>query len=983
MKNEDKKSKTGTLNRRDFLKALSAIGGAAVISSGCTPEPLDKLVSYAVPPDDVIPGIANYYTSVIPCSPVGTPVIVRVREGRAIKVEGNPLDPVTSGSTSAEDQATLQTLYDPDRVKQPLFRNNRDNLTAITYVAAVDILVENLKNKPKNAYIITNNTTATTDKLFNELAEKIGAKRIKYEPFSYENIKHANKLTYGKNLLPTYHIDKADYLLSIGADFLETWLSPSEYSKRFTKMHEFDGDKKSFFCQVEPKMTMTGSMADEWVPVKPFTNLALVLGIINYIKSNKLNKKPIPNVFEDLETYSLSRTSSITGINEESIIKIAKSFVSAPSAMAIGGGYANSSKDDYKTIVAINLLNEITGNSDKLDFDNYLQLSNCSKTSEITDFIDDASKGNVDFVFIYNANPVYSLPKSFNVKKAFEKIKFKVSGSMLDDETSELCDLVIPDLHAFEKWGDYEGKVGNYYIMQPVMKPLYKGSSIEQTLLNSLNRITDSEDEKISSYYAYLRNEWKKFNLGDSPFPIFWNKIVKDGGIYNNNQKYSSLSFNGDLKIKSSTFKSNTDKLNLYITPSYKFYDGRSSNNSWLQELPDLLTTAVWDSWVEINSKLAEKLDIKEGDFIEIESDGKTIVTQAYLTPAIRPDTISISMGQGHTKMGRYAQNRGVNPIDLLSIDLDSESGGLDLSSAQVTIKKTGNWEKFVKVQHSFSQENRDMVQVIPMEKLLHDDHHDDHHGEHHKEYDMYREYDYFIHKWGMTVDLDKCTGCGSCVVSCYAENNIPVVGKEQVANGRHMAWLTLERFQEEINDELNGTTRIDMRILPQMCQHCENAPCEPVCPVFATYHNPEGINLMVYSRCVGTRYCSNNCSYKVRRFNWFSYQWPEPLNLQLNPDVTVRAKGVMEKCNFCFHKIGIAKDKAKDEKRKMNYEEISTITACQTACGCGAIEFGDLNDPNAKVTKLSKDKRAYSLLGELNTRPTVTYLKKIRREQI
>ncbi len=980
---DKKENNKGTLNRRDFLKALSAIGGAAVISSGCTPEPLDKLVSYAVPPDNVIPGIANYYTSVIPNSPVGTPVVVRVREGRAIKVEGNSNDPVSSGGTSAEDQATLQTLYDPDRIKQPLFRNNRQNLTAITYVAATDLLVENIKNSSKKSYIISNNTTGTCDQLLNSFAEKTNAKRVKYEPLAYENIKYANELSYGKSQLPTYHIEKADYLLSFGADFLETWLSPIEYSKRFTEMHAFDGKTRGTFVHVDPKLTLTGSMADEWIPIAPFKNLDLILGIINYIKLNKLNVRPVPNVFANLSTYSLTQTSNLTGVSEDTIVNIAKDFCNSKSAFAIGGGYASSAQDDYKTVVAINLLNEITGNGDKIDFDNTLKLSDASKFSEMQSFIEDAKAGNVDFVLIYNSNPVYNVPSSFGFKEAFKKVKTRVSASMLNDETTELCDLVVPDLHPFEKWGDYEGKAGNKYIMQPVMKPLYDGVSIEQTLVNVLNRIETDESKKIDSdFYNYLRDQWKKLNLAGVNFEDFWNKTVKDGGIFNNNDNYRTTTFNNNLKISNQINKSNNDSLNLFITPSYRFYDGRSSNNSWLQELPDLLTTAVWDSWVEINSKLAEKLDIKEGDFVELSANNRKIVTQAYLTPAIRPDTLSISMGQGHSAMGRYAKDRGVNPVDLLSESVDDKSGGLDLGSAKVQLKKTGNWEKLVKVQHSFSQENRDIVQTIPMSKLLSkDDHHHDHHGGH-KEYDMYREYDYFVHKWGMTIDLDKCTGCGSCIVACYAENNIPVVGKEQVGNGRHMAWLTLERFQDEIKDESDQTIRIDTRILPQLCQHCENAPCEPVCPVFATYHNPEGINLMVYSRCVGTRYCSNNCSYKVRRFNWFTYEAPEPLNLQLNPDVTVRSKGVMEKCNFCFHKIGIAKDKAKDENRKMTDDEIATITACQSACGCGAIEFGDLNDPNSKVAKLSHDKRAYSLLGELNTRPSVKYLKKIEKDK-
>jgi len=973
---ESDNKKNGTLNRRDFLKALTAISGAAVISSGCTPEPLDKLVSYAVPPENVIPGLANYYSTAIPNSPAGSSIVVKVREGRAIKVEGNSLDPISEGASSAEDQATLQTLYDPDRIKQPLSKNNRNNLTAVTFVAASDILVNKINENPKNPYIITNNTTGSYDKLLDSFANKISAKRIKFETFSYESIRKANEISYGKALIPTYHIEDVDYLISFGADFLETWLSPTEYSKKFSKMHSLKGKKKSKFVQVEPKLTLTGSKADEWVPISPNKNLSLVLGIINYIKQNKLNRNSIPNIVDNLSYFSLAKTSELTGVAEDSISKIAKEFASSKSALAIGGGIASDGSDSRDTIVAINLLNEITGNSDKIDFDNFLSLSNCSDFKEMTDFIEKAKNGDVDLVIVHGANPAYNVPKTFGFSEAFEKIDFKVSFSNLDDETTKMCDLVIPDLHPFEKWGDYEGVNGNLMVIQPVMKPLYDGISSEEVLVGLFNRIQSNPDIEISqkSFYDYLQNSWKVLS-GSESFETFWNKVVKDGGLFKNNSNYSSPKFIANKKIKFE-IDSAEDRLNLYITPSYRFYDGRSSNNSWLQELPDLLTTAVWDSWIEINTKLANKLEIEEGDIVQVESDFGKIQTQAYLTSAMRPDTVSISLGQGHTAMGRYASNRGVNPLDLLS-PVTSSDGSIDFTSAKVSISKTGKSEKFVKVQHSFSQENRDIAQTIALSALAghNEDHHDDHHGGH-KEYDMYREYDYFVHKWGMNIDLDKCTGCGACVVACYAENNIPVVGKEQVGNGRHMSWLKLERFQDEIKDELLDTVRVDTRIIPQLCQHCENAPCEPVCPVFATYHNPEGINMMVYSRCVGTRYCSNNCSYKVRRFNWFKYEWPEPLNLQLNPDVTVRSKGVMEKCNFCYHRIVEAKDLAKDEKRKLNDGEV--LTACQQACSCDAIEFGDLNDPKSKVTKLSKDKRSYALLEELNTRPSVSYLKKI-----
>lgn len=977
----EEKNKRGSLNRRDFLKALSAIGGAAVISSGCSPEPLDKLISYAIPPDDVIPGVPNFYSTALPHSPVGSSITVKVREGRAIKIEGNPLDPISGGASNAETQASLQGLYDPDRIKDALFKNNRGNLTPITWTSGLDIFTKKLNEKKANIYFITDNTTGTLDKLIDSFCKKINATRVKYEALSYEHITYANNISFGKPLIPTYKIDEAKYLLSFGADFLETWLSPLEYTARFTKMHSIKGKNKGKFVQVEPKLTLTGAKADEWVPIVTNTNLYLALGIINYIAKNNLNRNKVPGTFKNLSDFDLTTTSKLTGISEESIKKIAVDFSKSKSALAIGGGLSGTGSNEYVTIIAINLLNYITGNLDKVDFDNHMMLSNASKYSKMIEFANKANSGQVDVVMIHNANPIYSLPDSLGMKNIFDKIPYKISFSSVLDETTEVCDLVLPDSHPLEQWGDYEGKKGNYYLMQPVMKPLYGNLSLGDSLISVFNNVkTTSKSIKSKSYLEYLKDSWKRFSP-ESSFDDFWKKSLRNGGLFNEVANKTSTSYKSSNRFSIKMPPTSKDKLNLHISPSYKFYDGRGANKSWLQELPDLLTTAVWDSWIEINSKFAKKLDIKEGDFIDVESDFGKITTQAYLSNAIRPDTVSISLGQGHKAMGRYAKDRGVNPINLLSGDITGRAGNLNWASTKVTINKTGEWAKFVKVQNSYSQENREIVQTVALSKLLNEKNNDHHEDGHHAEHDMYREYDYFVHKWGMNIDLDKCTGCGVCVTACYAENNIPVVGKEQVGLGRHMAWLKIERFQEEEENDYMDSVRVDTKIIPQLCQHCENAPCEPVCPVFATYHNPEGLNVMVYSRCVGTRYCSNNCSYKVRRFNWFKYEWPEPLNLQLNPDVTVRSKGVMEKCSFCSQRITYAKDSAKDEKRKLREGEV--VTACQQACPSNAIEFGDLNDSKGKVAKLGHDARSYTLLSELNTRPSVSYLKKISWDKV
>jgi len=391
------------------------------------------------------------------------------------------------------------------------------------------------------------------------------------------------------------------------------------------------------------------------------------------------------------------------------------------------------------------------------------------------------------------------------------------------------------------------------------------------------------------------------------------------------------------------------------------------------------LTTAVWDSWVDINPATAEKLGVKEGDFVEIKSPNGAIETQVFVYEGIRPDTVAIGLGQGHTSYGRYAKGRGVNPTDILPVKIDEVSGGFAWLSTKVQVLKTGKSAQLVKTQMSMSQEGRGIAQSTTVAAL--NGHHDGHgngHGEGHGEDhpDFYPKHKYLQNHWGMTIDLSKCVGCGACVVACGAENNIPFVGKLRIAKRREMSWIRINRFFEH-----NDDGSLDVRFLPMTCQQCENAPCEPVCPVFATYHNPEGINAMIYSRCVGTRYCSNNCSYKVRRFNFFQYEWPEPLTWQLNPDVTVRTKGIMEKCTFCIQRIHAAKDIAKDEARLLKDGEVKT--ACQQACPSEAIVFGNINDPETVVSKSSEDRRGYHVLEELNTQPSITYLKKVKWERV
>jgi molybdopterin-containing oxidoreductase family iron-sulfur binding subunit len=471
----------------------------------------------------------------------------------------------------------------------------------------------------------------------------------------------------------------------------------------------------------------------------------------------------------------------------------------------------------------------------------------------------------------------------------------------------------------------------------------------------------------------FLRAEWqelyRKLRSKDD-FESFWIEAVRRGGHF---QEPASRSVRLrpealQLKFPSPAFSGEAEGLTLVPYPSLAFYDGRMANRPWLQEMPDPLTQFVWDSWLEIHPEDAKRFSIKKNDLVRVKSPTGEVTLPAHISVGVRPGSVAVPIGQGHSAYGRYAEKTGVNVLPLLSGEAEARSGGLIWVGTRVVVSATGAKHHLVSTAGSDRSHGREIVQTIPLAVLQKG-------GEEKKApyhlHQMYPDHDHPQHRWGMVIDLNACTGCNACVVACSAENNIPIMGKEQVELGREMSWIRIQRYDE------GSTTHPDHHFIPMLCQHCDKAPCETVCPVYATYHNPEGLNVQVYNRCVGTRYCSNNCPYKVRRFNWFTAEWPEPLNLQLNPDVTVREMGVVEKCTFCVQRIRVGELKAKAEERKVRDGEI--VPACAQTCPTHAIVFGDLNDAESEVSKLAKNPRGYHVLEHLNTQPAITYLKKIK----
>ncbi len=969
--------KKGGIKRRDFLKIIGVAGGTAAVTGGCS-EPVEQLIPYVIPPEGIIPGVPNWYASTCRECPAGCGILVKNREGRAIKIEGNPNHPVNKGASCAQGQAILQGLYNPDRTRSPLLTNDLGRRQPTGWENAQKVLaakIDEVRKKGQNGRIVflSDNVTGAFGALIDDWMEAIGGVHISYETYAYEPLKEANKRTFGIDKIPTYNIDKAKYLLSFGADFMETWLSPTLYTKQFSEMHSFRDGSMGKFVQVEPRASMTGVNADEWVSIIPGTEGILALGIANIIVSEGFSQKgaELSSVLRD---YPIDKVSEATGVPTDTIRQIAQDFSSMQPSLAIGGGTAMTGTNATETQVAVNILNYVSGNiGETIDFAHTLSISDASPFSEMLSLIDSMANGGVDILMIYNVNPVFTLPKSTGFEDAISKVPFVVSFSSFMDETTEKAKLIMPDNTTLESWGDFIPGPGIHGLIQPSMTPVFNTKSTGDVILGVTANIEDLKEryKETATFYDYLRESWKTAysSVAGLGFDSFWNKALENGGYYSDVppvQVSLSAGLSG-AALPEAAFSGDGDYF-FVAYPSYKYYDGRGANKPWLQELPDALSTGVWDSWVEIHPDTASNLGVKLGDYVVIESPRGSIETQVYPYPGTRPDTVAVMIGQGHTSYGRYAKDRGVNPVSILPLATDKLSGGFAWLSSKVKLTKTGKHAQFVQTQYTTHQHDRGIAQEVTLTEMQKGLPPVDHELP-----GFYPPKEYARYRWGMAIDLQKCTGCGACVTACYAENNIPFVGKELVAKRRDMAWIKIERYFEKSDNKAGFETRF----LPMMCQQCGNAPCEPVCPVYATYHNPEGLNGMIYNRCVGTRYCSNNCSYSVRKFNWFQYKFPEPLNWQLNPDVTVRSMGVMEKCTFCVQRINFAKDQAKDKGRDVLDGEVQV--ACAQACGSDAIVFGNLKDPESKASKLSKDNRGYKVLHSLNTQSSITYLKKVK----
>ncbi len=1005
----EEESQKLSLNRKDFLKFMGA--GAVMVNAACR-RPTEQIIPAVIQPPEIVPGVPVFYSTT---APDGTGLIVRTREGRPIKIAGNPDHPLTRGGVSAWNVASLMDLYDPDRLRKAAkIKDGRK----IRYPEA-GIIAESQAKIKKGKYAILSGPidSPASRALFTAFLEKNpGGKlvEIRQDP-TLRQIAEGQKASYGTSLIPYYRFDRADYIVSIDGDFLGTMIAPSVFTAAYSAQRELraGGLKMNRLVMFESMYSVTGSNADNRIPIKPGDQAVVALCLASHIVLGMGESAMAGNgaVKKILEAYAPQKAASILGVNPGDLEKIARElWENRGKSLVVGASPLCATGSNTAVQAALNLLNSILENDGKtIDYSHPLLLSAGVSDMDLKEVFEEIRSGAIKTVILAGANPLYHLPSQLNAGEALKKAEHILSLNDRIDESSLLAHAILPSSHFLESWGDSELIKGILSIRQPVIRPLYETAGIEDRLI----QLSGGEINGHKTFHDFMKNRWSAYSGGE--FRTFWQSALQggyfapgrgalSGAAAGRNFNTSSLDA---LPASPAAVSVASDEAVLGLYYNNQVLDGSGANNAYRQELPDPVTKCVWQNYISISPSRARELKFKQGTVVEVKHQNKTIALPVHLQPGLHPQAVLIALGYGRKSAGIVADGVGVNALDLVAsgsdsfvfssakVKLTSTGDRVDLPNTQ-TIYRTGyNTEDRAffaigsmpdaPLSGSSQLEGRPIIREQTLEEFIKKP------GELKPEGIEYSDkvaimptWQYKDLRWHMVIDLNQCTGCGACVTSCNTENNIPSVGPDEVNRGREMHWLRIDRYFS------GGEDRPEVSHQPMLCQQCENAPCENVCPVAATTHNSEGLNVMTYNRCVGTRYCANNCPYKVRRFNWFENWYymegfdrkiRDPQHLALNPDVNVRVRGVMEKCTFCIHRIASARQEMK-ARGDVRMRDGSIITACQEVCPSQAISFGDINDPESRVSKLAKsDKRAYKVLDFLGVKPSVTYLAKIRNK--
>jgi MoCo/4Fe-4S cofactor protein with predicted Tat translocation signal len=957
------------VDRRSFLKLMGASLALAGLS-GClssSPAPRDeKIVPYVTQPEEIIPGKPLYFATAMPLQGFGRGVLAESHMGRPTKIEGNPQHPASLGASDVFMQASVLGLYDPDRSRA--LSNAGMISTWSAFYAAMNAELESQRlRQGVGLRILTETVTSPT--LAYQLKEILTkfpqAKWHQYEPAGRDYVRAGARLAFGEIVETLYRFDKAEIILSLEADFLYHGPASIRYARDFVdkrRVGDTNGKMNRLYA-VESTPTLTGSMADHRLPLRPNEIVAFAkalardLGVRISTDEKFAGGRHDPWVralVRDLRRHS-GKTIVVAGDQQPPIVH----------ALA-------------------HAMNQSLGNiGATVIYTDPVEAQPIDQTESLRELVQDMEANAVQMLIMLGGNPVYTAPADLKFASHLVKSSFNVHLSLYEDETSALCHWHIPETHYLESWGDVRAYDGTATILQPLIAPLYGGRTPHETL----SAMTGTPGQ---SSYEIVREYWRQRSPGKD-FESFWRKALHDGVVEGSAARLKSISLKGDLdfngrvtkeqEIKSAAASAaNASSLEILFRPDPSVLDGRFANNGWLQELPKPLTKLTWDNAVLVSPATAERLGLnyrigttggERGtifcDVVELEYRGRKLRGAAWILPGQAADCVTVHLGYGRPRAGRVGTNTGFNANELRTSDASWQGSGLQ-------IRKTGARHPLACTQFHHLMEGRSLLRAGTLEEFLKNPNfaHEAEEGEAPGK-SLYPGFKYDGYAWGMAIDINACIGCNACVAACEAENNSPVVGKNEVMRGREMHWIRIDRYYKgDLNDP-------ETYHQPVPCMQCENAPCELVCPVGATNHSHEGLNDMVYNRCVGTRYCSNNCPYKVRRFNFFEYSdFKTPsLKLSRNPDVTVRSRGVMEKCTYCVQRINSKKIEAEKEDRTVQDGEI--VTACQQACPAQAIVFGDINDPNSRVSKLKAHSLNYGLLSELNTKPRTTYQAKLR----
>ena len=978
------------LKRRDFLKIIGLAGTGAV--TGCSSDTPNRLVPYIFPPEDIIPGEAAWYAGTCRECPAGCGLLAKNRDGRVVKLEGNPLHPVSLGKLCARGQASLQGLYNPDRFPGPFIRKENGKLNSVTWQQGEEVLARTLtdlirQGRGERIVFISELMTGSLKGLVDRWLSEMGSRgHLCYESFAYEPLRQANRLVFQYDGIPHYRLDQADFLISFGAGFLETWISNLEFSRQFAAFHALKPQGKNPFIFVGPRLSLTANNADQRITVPPGEEYLIGLGMLRVLLDEESTEYFSPDqqgrLRKTLQDFTLEQIHQKTGVPIPVIQDLARRFSRAQKPLVLAEGLGLSGPHALDAAVAANLLCLIKpGSLEAIDFKSPSSYSQTTPLSVFKDLAEKMKRKEIDLLLLGQVNPVFNLPFSEEFRQGLKTVPMVISFSSYPDETNTLAHLVLPNHTFLESWGDYSPREGVSGLMQPVMGPVFQTRPLGDLLISSGKKIKGPDRFPWKDYYQFLREYWiqkgKEIEPDRNP-EEFWQKALEQGGIWKESKNEEGLFSARPPSFSFSKIKE-TAKSDLMmewtVYPTIQFFDGREANRPWIQELPDPMTQITWDSWIEIHPETARVLQIQEGDMLMISSPFGSLEGPAYPIYTVPPGLLALPLGQGHWNYGRYADGHPANPRLLFSPAVDRISGGVFRPELKVSLRKLNKRIPLAHVDGSFFQHDRELMQTLTLAEYQRSQNTGQippidlpYAAGYDPQKDFYPPHEHREYRWGMVVDLDRCIGCSACVVACYAENNVAVVEKAQVLKGREMSWIRIQRYF----DRDKGVARW----LPMLCQHCDYAPCESVCPLYAPFHNPEGLNTQVYNRCMGTRFCLQNDPYKVRRFNFFTYTRPKPLNWQLNPDVTVRQKGVMEKCSFCIQRIVEAKIRAKKEDRKVKDGEFTT--ACAQTCPTDALIFGNLLDTDSRISRMIKDTRRYQVLGHLNTKPAVIYLKKV-----